>query len=243
MPGDDDERLTDALLRLALALLHDATLKADLERLTRVTCRVIANCSGASVSMLVEGEPTTVAVTDRVSLELDVAQYEGGDGPCITALGGDVVRIGYIPGDDRFPHFARGAADRRVLSVLSTPAIDHGTVVGSLNVYSHEADAFDDQDGTTALIMAAEVAQALVKSSVLSSARSIRQQLQEAHDEASLVAQAQGVVMAMQDCSATQAQELIRNAAHSNAEPIISTAERILSSLDQLDDAAPRQDR
>jgi len=237
MVPDDDERLTDVLIRLGSALLKDTTLKADLERLCRATCRLINDCSGASVTMLIEGETQTVAVTDRVSFELDIAQYEGGDGPCIAAFGGEAVRIGYIPADDRFPHFAKGAADRRVHSVLSTPAIDHGIVVGSLNLYSHAADAFDHDDTNTALIMAAEIAQALVKSTVLTKARSIRDQLQQHHDETMLVTRAQGVVMAIQECSAAQAQDLIRNAANANAEPIINTAERILATLEQFDDA------
>src|SRR5918994_529330 len=147
-----EAHLSQLLTSLAVALLNDTSLKADLERLCRVTCRLVEHCSGASVSMLVEGEPTTVAVTDRVSLELDLAQYDGGDGPCIAALGGEMIRIGYLAKAERFPHFARGAADRRVQSVLSTPALDHGDVVGSLNVYSRNADAFDERSQATALI-------------------------------------------------------------------------------------------
>jgi len=228
-------RLTDALARLAIALFSDTTLRSDLERLCRVTCRLLANCSGASVSMLIDGRPTTVAVTDRVTLEMDMVQYEDDNGPCIAALGGDTVRIGFIPGDDTFPHFATGAADRRVLSVLSSPAIDHGAVVGSLNLYSRVSEAFDDEDQATALIMAAEVAQALVKSSVLTTGRSVRDQLQEQHDEATLVARAQGVLVALQDCSTAQAADLIRNAAAHNAEPLISTAERIIASVQRAD--------
>ena len=91
--------------------------------------------------MLIEGEPTTVAATDRLTLQRDLIQYDGGDGPCVKALGGEMIRIGFLEADQRFPHFAAGAADRRVNSVLSTPAIDHGQVVGSLDVYSHHVDA------------------------------------------------------------------------------------------------------
>src|SRR3954449_12752766 len=213
------------LKKLAVTLLSESSLKADLERLCRVTCQLIEHCSGASVSMLVEGEPTTVAVTDRVTLQLDLVQYDGGDGPCITALGGEMVRIGYVAADERFPHFARGAADRRVNSVLSTPAIDHGLVVGSLNVYSHQRDAFDDQAHDTALVMASEVAHAVVRSVTLSTARTTRDRLQEQHDETSLVSRAQGLLMALHDCSIAQAADLIRNAADSNGERLVTTAE------------------
>lgn len=62
------------------------------------------------------------------------------------------IRIGFAPTDQRFPHFAVGAADQRVLSVLSTPAIDHGSVVGSLNLYSHREEPFEQRDRDTAAI-------------------------------------------------------------------------------------------
>jgi len=234
-----DLRLSQVLTSLAVALLNDTSLKGDLETLSRVACRMIARCSGASVSMLVEGEPTTVAVTDRVALHLDLVQYEADDGPCIAALGGEMIRIGYIAADERFPHFARGAADRRVQSVLSTPAIDHGEVVGSLNVYSHQRDAFDEQAHDTALVMAAEVAHAVVRSVTLSTARLTRDRLQEQHDEVTLVSRAQGVLMALHDCSTAQADDLIRNAADSNGERLVTTAQRILASVQHDDLTTP----
>jgi len=237
----DEVRLSSVLTSLAVKLLNDTSLKADLERLAGVTCRLIETSSGASVSMLVEGEPTTVAVTDRVSLQLDVMQYEAGDGPCLTALGGEMIRIGFLAADERFPHFAQGAADRRVQGVLSTPAIDHGQVVGSLNVYSHHVDAFDDRAHDTALVMAAEIAHAVVRSATLATARTTRDRLQEQHDESVLVSRAQGVLIALHDCSVAQATDLIRNAADSNGERLVTTAERILETV--RDDSDSEVDR
>jgi hypothetical protein len=230
--SSNELQLADALTRLALALLNETSLKADLERLAGITCGLIPNCSGASVSMVVDGEPTTVAVTDHVALQLDLVQYASEDGPCIAALGGEAVRIGFIPANERFPQFAAGAADRRVLSVLSTPAIDHGTVVGSLNVYSRVEEAFDERDRQTAQLMAGEIAHALIKSAILTTAVEVRDQLQEVHDTTVMMAQATGVLMAFQDCSSAQAAELIRTAAEENKEPMIRTAERIVSTVE-----------
>jgi GAF domain-containing protein len=226
-----DERLSKALTSLAVALLNDTSLKGDLETLARVSCQLIEECSGASISMLVDGTPSTVAVTNRIALELDLVQYDAGDGPCITALGGEVIRIGHLAADEQFPHFAHGAADRRVQSVLSTPAIDHGEVVGSLNLYSRQRDAFGEQARRVALVMAAEVAHAVVRSVTLSKARTTRDRLQEQHDEETLVARAQGVLIALHDCSTAQAADLIRAAADTNGERLAITAERILAAV------------
>ncbi|MCU1344176.1 MAG: hypothetical protein JWL70_442 [Acidimicrobiia bacterium] len=233
METPQDLRLAAALTDLAMEMLRDKTLKGDLNVLARMACNLIPPCSGASISMMVEGRPTTVATTDRVTLELDLVQYDNNEGPCVTALGGEWVRIGYLAADDRFPHFAVGAADRRVLSVLSTPAIDHGTVIGSLNLYSQAANAFDPTAEVAAVVIAAEVAHALVKSAVLGTAVTTTEKLQEQHDEAVLVSRAEGLLMALQDCSAAQASDLIQRAAESNGEQLITIAQRILSTVRQ----------
>jgi len=227
-----DERLTEALTTLAVVLLTERTLKADLERLARLACRLIPGCTGGSVALLVDGEPTTVAVTDRVALEVDMVQYDNSEGPCIRCVGGEVVRVALVAGDERFPHFAAGAADRRVQSVLSTPVIDHGTVIGTLNLYGQRPAAFDTAGEEVALVIAAEVANAVTRSTFLARASTTRDALQAEHDEAVVVSRAQGAVMAMHDTSAAQALDLIRNAAATNDERLAVVAERILGALE-----------
>jgi len=229
----DHDRLTHLLASLAEVLFTQQTLKGDLERHVRLACAVIPRCSGASIGLLVEGEPTTVAVTDRVTLELDVVQYDNSEGPCLTALGGDMIRIGFVADDERFPHFAVGAADRRVLSVLSTPIRYNGTIIGTLNVYSHERDAFDFAAEQMALVFAAEAAAALAKSDLYQHARSLRQRLQEEHDTSAQVAWAEGALMTMQECSADQARALLGRAADTNGEPLLDVARRILAAAQE----------
>jgi GAF domain-containing protein len=229
MNPPDSSRLGSILSDLAVTLLTQTSLKEDLQRLARLATDLIEDCSGASISMVVEGLPTTVAATDRVSLEIDVVQYEADSGPCVVSLGGEMIRIGYIPHDERFPHFAIGAADRRVLSSLSLPAIDHGVVVGSLNLYSRKPDTFAGEPTNIALVLAAEVANAIAKSVLLATASQTRDALQAQHDEAILVARASGIMTVVHDCSAATAERLLRNAANDNGEALIKTAERILA--------------
>jgi GAF domain-containing protein len=226
-----EERLTTALNEIAIALLTESSLTADLTRLTELACQLVSDCSGGSVSMLIDGFPTTVAVSDRVAMQLDLVQFDHGEGPCVTALGGETVRIAYVPSDQRFPNFVIGAADRRVLSVLSTPAVDHGTTVGSLNLYSRKSGAFGDTDRNIAAIIAVEIANALMHSALLHTGMNVRDRLQQQHDEKVLVSRAEGALAAVQHCSSVQAGTLIRNAAQQNSEAMITTAERILSAV------------
>ena len=157
-----DERsaeLTTTLTLLALAVLRERSLADDLQRLTQLTSQHIPVSSGASIALLVDGQPSTIAITDHVALELDLVQYTNDEGPCITALAGSAIRVGCLPDDQRFPHFAVGAADQRVLSVLSTPIMYDDTTIGTLNIYSRQTDAFDDNDQTVANLICAQAAQ------------------------------------------------------------------------------------
>ena len=133
--------------------------------------RLVESCSGASISAIIDGEASSAAVSDRVTLQVDSVQYDNSEGPSLMALGGDVIRVGFVPIDERFPHFVIGAADRRVLSVLATPIIDHGIVPGTLNMYSQQRDGFDGPDERVAAILTAECAAAMVKSVLMSNSQ------------------------------------------------------------------------
>jgi len=237
-----EDRLTQALVRLSGLLFTQRSLNEDLERLVRFAARAIPQTSGVSISMLVDGGTATVATTDRVTLELDLVQYDHSEGPCLTALGGPTVRIGFIPTDQRFPHFAIGAADRRVVSSLSVPIARNDSIVGSINLYSHQRDAFDEQAEEIASVFAAEAAVAIVASETFRRAHEIRESLQEAHDAAAQLSRAQGVLMAVHGCSAAQARSLIESAADANGERLAETAERILDTAEHDEDPRPATD-
>jgi len=238
-----DAQLTNKLTMLALAVLTEWSLADDLQRLSELVTRHLVRSSGASVALLIDGKPSTVAATDHVALELDLVQYNTDEGPCLAALAGRSIRVAFLPEDERFPHFAIGAADQRIKSVLSTPIVYNDETVGTLNVYSRHAKAFDDSDHDTAQLVAAEAAIAIARSQLLTTATALREQLQADYDENVLISSAQGVVMALQECSADQAMRLLQNASNSNDEPLIVVASRILDSAqaEHLADREPVQ--
>jgi GAF domain-containing protein len=234
-PAPDDLAMT--LTDLAIAVLREKSLSDDLARLTRLTVSLIRSSTAVSVAMLIDGKPTTTAVSDHVALELDLVQYEEDEGPCIAALAGSPIRVGFLQADERFPHFAVGAADQRINSVLSIPIRYEGEVIGTMNIYSRAEDAFGEEDTRMAEVVATAAANAIAKTELLTKARTIREQLQANVDEATLVAQAQGVLMAIQQCSAQQAEALIRNAADTNTESLIDAATRIIAVASSTDGA------
>jgi len=237
-------QLQAALAELALAVFTGHSLKQDLQRLIRVACRLLPGEVSGSIALLADGRPSTTAVSDHVALELDMVQYETGEGPCLTALGGATVRIGILADDEQFPHFAVGAADRRIRSVLSVPIRDNGDVLGTLNLYSRQPDGFDDHARHVAEIIAAEAATAIATSAVYDEARRVRDELQSTHDEQTQISQAEGALMAIQSCTAEQAANLLAGAAAATGDTLVEVAQRILTEVTRptasgLDDNQP----
>ena len=63
-----------------------ADVAAALHDLARLVVQGVPGCDGAGVSLLREGEPSTLAASHDHVLTLDQAQYQRGSGPCVTAM-------------------------------------------------------------------------------------------------------------------------------------------------------------
>jgi hypothetical protein len=102
-------------------------------------------------------------------------------------------------------------------------------VVGTLNFYGRDPNAFDDTAEGIARLAGAQAAQAIVRCEAITAAHERRDQLQARYDEHALVARAQGVLMATQHCSADQARHLLANAAETTGDTPLTIAQRILA--------------
>lgn len=76
----------EKLARVTKLLKTQRTLPAKLEAVVALVKRTIPNCDAAGICLLIDGEPTSIAVSDRLAIEIDLVQYRTGDGPCLTAL-------------------------------------------------------------------------------------------------------------------------------------------------------------
>ena len=107
--------LQHALMALSLAWLGEGPrLMPDLERILAVAEGTVPGCDAGSITLIVEGRPQTEAVIDRVVVAIDVAQYEMGEGPCLTAASESrPIHVALIPTDERFPRFAEQRRSHR----------------------------------------------------------------------------------------------------------------------------------
>jgi GAF domain-containing protein len=230
----DDPEPTAVLESLAVAMLTERSLTNSLRGLVSVAARSMPRCVGGSISMLVDGGPGTAPCTDRVVLELDLVQYDCSHGPLVAWIGGEGIRLAHLMADERLPHFAIGAADRRVVSTLSIPIradADDERVVGTLDLYSRVVNGFGADDEEIALLIVAEAATAITCSKLYRDANVVRDRLQADLDEASEIALAEGILIALYDCTPVQATALLEQAAVT-AGGCLDAARRIARSIE-----------
>jgi GAF domain-containing protein len=190
--------LDDRSLGVRLSpLLSAQTVVAALQELTALAVRSIDAATGAGVSLIDErGRRTSTGATSESVLAADDAQYRLDQGPCLTAWAERrAVRVDDTATDRRWPAWAAAAHGLDVVSVLSTPLLAGGRVLGAVKVYSAERSAFDA--GTEELVRAFADTAALLLDAVgsLDNERRLSAALQEAMRERDTVLLARGILM------------------------------------------------
>jgi GAF domain-containing protein len=211
--GPQDESALSARLGL---LARDWAMRPELADQLRAVAdqaRTIPYCDAVGITVVVEGRSRTMAATDRLTLEVDLIQYETGEGPCLEAIErGDVVRFDLAAADQaRFPHFAPGAIDVQIRSVLSLPLVAGGLTVGALNLYSHTDDAFTiEAEVELGKLIADQAATIVYRSRFRATAQELADNVASITAQRALLARAQGVLAGRLDVSLEEAFDRLR---------------------------------
>jgi transcriptional regulator with GAF, ATPase, and Fis domain len=225
LPDEAVERLA----RVTKLLRTQRTLPAKLETVVAIVKRTVANCDSAGIILLIDGRPTTSAVSDRLAVEIDLVQYETGQGPCLAAIeDAHVVRIDVLERDSRFTRFAPGALDLEIESVLSLPLSVGGSAVGALNLYSRLPDAFDSGSERAAQPLADYAAEIIATSPLYAYSLEMVDGLVESLESQAFVAQATGIMMATEGGSAEEALDRLRALALASGKSIREVAGSVI---------------
>jgi GAF domain-containing protein len=225
LPRETVEKLS----RVTRLLKTQRTLPAKLEGVVAIVKRTLPNCDAAGVCLLIDGEPTSIAVSDRLTLEVDLIQYETGEGPCLAAIADShVIRIDVLERDSRFCRFAPGALDQEIRSVLSIPLAANGRTVGALNLYSREPEAFDAHSEELVKPMAEFAAEAISTSPLYAYSLDAVDGLVETLESQALVGQAVGVISATEALSRAEALDRLRDLAMHSGASMETVARRVL---------------
>lgn len=198
--------------RLLADLHEDATSHDILDRVVKVALQVIG-CDGVACALWRDhAELHSAAITDDTARRAAMLQLELDDGPCMIAVRTTgQVRIDNITTDTRWPAWATGVAELGARSSISVALASNGPQsVGSLFLYARRVNAFDEEDASTAQILAAHAAVAVRQARHAAA-------LERAIHTRTITGQATGIVMNRYAVTAEQAfAALIRSSQAAN---------------------------
>ena len=220
------ERGREALRRF---LVGEDDLNGMLTKITLLATETVPGCDLASITMLRRGEPRTPVFTDKTALELDEAQYDAGDGPCLAAIRQRGVEQTQTAYETRWPTFSAAAAEAGVLACLSVPLADDRAVLGALNLYSTTTSAFDEEARNVACLFADQLGLAAANATAFVEAYELSQQLQQAMESRAVIEQAKGILMAAQDCDPDEAFQILVRASQNQNRKLRAIATEIVA--------------
>jgi GAF domain-containing protein len=224
-----DAPLNSSLAALSRFFVGDGTLEQTLTRVADLTLDAIPRADLVAITLPVEGRKRTAIFTDELAPQIDQAQYDTGDGPCIEAF--EERRITMIEStrqDGKWPGFRRTAAEHGIYSTISLPLVVDRTAVGAMNLYSRQELAFGEADAETGMLFASQAAIVLANAQAYWDARELSARLGEAMAHRAVIEQAKGMLMAAQGCDAEAAFELLVKASQRENVKLRTVAQRIV---------------
>jgi GAF domain-containing protein len=171
------------------------------------------------------GRIETPARTAPIVDDLDGAQYELNEGPCLDAIRiTDTLVIDDTATDPRWPSWGPRAAELGARSVLSVRLATAEQVVGGLNMYSRRTSAFDEDSVQVALAYAEPASTAVA---VVEKVEGLRTGMQTRH----LIGMAQGMLMLRYGLDEEQSFAFLSRTSQQNNVKLRDIAVRVVEEL------------
>ncbi|QXC62201.1 GAF and ANTAR domain-containing protein [Aquihabitans sp. G128] len=221
-----------ALIELSKIIVSERPLRETLSHVSEVITAALPAAFAGMTLIDERGQPVTTAYTDEDSPEIDAAQYRTDAGPCLDAWRlAHAVRIADTAADGPYEAFCAAAVAHGIRSTLSVPLCALDEPLGALNLYSHEVDAFSDDDVELALQLVEVAAVVLVNARAFWGERELNLQLNDALSSRAVIEQAKGILMARNaTLDADAAFDVLRSASQRENVKLRDIAERIVAS-------------
>ncbi|MFL6126958.1 ANTAR domain-containing protein [Actinophytocola sp.] len=230
------DEVTDALAELSQVLDQEEDLPVIMDRVCRQVVGAIPGADLASVTVLRDGTPESLAWIDRHTLAVDRAQYDTGEGPCLEAArSGRMQRVTVPDVAQRWPGFAAAADSLGIGSYLSAPLFIDEEYHGSLNLYGRQTHGFRELDAAL-LELYTTAAEAALRSARrhLRAVRHIAE-LHTALSSRAVIEQAKGILMAARRLSADEAFTLLVDRSQRENRKLRDVAEEFVDDVSRSD--------
>jgi GAF domain-containing protein len=189
---------------LSRDLQKSEDVEATLVEIVRAATDTVPGAEYASISAIVgRREVHTRAATGELPRAVDQAQYDTGQGPCLTSLyQQQTVRLSDLATEPRWPEFAARARQVGLRSMLAIQLYVAGEDLGALNLHSTEPNSFTDESEQVGLVFASHAAVAMAGAQQ-------QEGLRIAINTRDLIGQAKGILMERYKISPQEAFRLL----------------------------------
>jgi GAF domain-containing protein len=220
-----DNRLADRLASLARELQQEDDVEATLQAIADAATGAVPGATHASISAIRKRrEVQTLAASGEIPRQVDQAQYDTQQGPCLDTLyDQETVRLPDLAAESRWPDFTKRASALGIGSMLAVQLFVEGDDLGALNLFSEGADAFDDESEHIALLFASHAAVALAGAQQ-------QERLHRALGTRDLVGQAKGILMERFKLTGDEAFRVLVHASQQANRKLNDIAEELVTS-------------
>ena len=172
----------------------------------------------------------TVLATDDLGTDLENAQEQTREGPCVdTIVYGELVATSNVVADERWPNLSAVLADTGIGAVLGVPVRLAGATVGALNVYVDHDHEWDDSD-EHALTTFGDLLEALLTTALFAEQRDeVVRQLQHALDSRIMIERCVGLLMGRDGIDAVAGFNALRDLARPRQRRVYDVAIELLA--------------
>jgi GAF domain-containing protein len=215
--------LARRMAELARASAAPRSVDDVLSDVTAAAKELIPGTDTAGVLLIGKGGKfDSVAGTSDLPHLLDELQMKFNEGPCVeAALDELIVRTEDFRSEERWPKYSAAVVEIGVLSGLSFKLYTAERTAGALNLFAFEPNAFDAEDETTGVVLAAHAAAAILASRH-------GEQLESALTTRDRIGQAKGIIMERFGVDDVQAFEMLRRLSQDSNTRLIDIAQRVI---------------
>ena len=194
------DELGQQLADLARSLQAEPDTEAILDEIVAGAVAIIPGVDEGSISVvLARRDVSSQSPSSDLPRRVDAIQTELGEGPCLDAVYHEqTVRVPDMASEQRWPEFARRAAEAGASSMLSFQLYVEGDNLGALNLYGRRPNAFTDESEQVGLLLASHAAVAFADAQKVDD-------LNRKVDARDLIGQAKGILMERFGITAHQA--------------------------------------
>ena len=196
--------------------------------MAQLAVRATPGAEGAGLTLLEENRSDTIVATADFVTQIDDIQYSLGQAHAPCCRRSADWDVGLLGSDQRWPQFGSRVARLGVHSVVSLPLVTNAGVLGAMNVYAHQKNAFPADARRLGELFAAPAAIAVQNAQVLEQTKRLASQLQAALSTRAVIERAIGIMMSRSGGTETEALDRLRSLSQHQHEKLPVIAQTIV---------------